>query len=108
MNTQHASERIAERLDSGSAWTLARAIERLAREACRPDLSYAVMVYRDTRTHGTFTINPDGTGPSNGTDLWAIIRNRTVVTVMWRRTAQPMTTDAFRVDTIRRVALARP
>lgn len=108
MNTQHASERIAERLEPGASWTIARAIETLARTVCHPDKSYAVMVYRDTANHGTFTINPDGTGPSNGTDLWAIIRNRTVVTVMWRRTAQPVNPAAFGVDTIRRVALARP
>lgn len=108
MNTQHASERIAERLDSGASFTLARAIEALARTACRPERSYAVLVYRDNASHGTFTIDPDGTGPSNGTDLWAIIRNQTVVTVMWRREAQPATPDAFRVDVIRKVALARP
>lgn len=107
MNTQHASERIAQRLETGRAWTLARGIETLAR-TMRPDLSYAVMVYRDNVNHGEFRIDADGTGPSNGTDLWAIIRNRTLVTVMWRRTAQPTNPAAFSVDVVGGVALARP
>ena len=79
--------------------TLARAIETLARSPhIRPDKSYAIMVARVETPRGTFTINPDGTGPSNGTDLYAIVRNNTVVTVMWRRQAQPVTPDAFRVE----------
>lgn len=107
MNTQHASERIAERLEPGASWTIARAIEQLA-ATTDPRRSYAVMVYRDTQPHGTFRIDADGTGPSNGTDLWAVIRNRTIVTVMWRREAQPATPEAFRVDVIKRVAVRRP
>lgn len=104
MNTQHASERIAERLSPSESDTLASAIERMARSM--PDSrGYAVMVTRVDVPRGTFTINADGTGPSNGTDLYAIIRNRTVVTVMWRRQAQPVTPDAFRVDIVGKVSL---
>lgn len=102
--TNHASERIAERLTVAESSLLASAIERMA--ASMPDnRSYAVMVTRVDVPRGTFTINPDGTGPSNGTDLYAIIRDRTLVTVMWRRTAQPTAPDAFRVDVVGRVTL---
>lgn len=108
MNTEHAAARIAERLAPGEAFTLARAIETLAQSPyMRADKSYAVMVARVETPRGTFTIHPDGTGPSNGTDLYAIIRNRTIVTVMWRRQAQPVTPDAFRVDVVGKVALVR-
>lgn len=37
------------------------------------------------------------TDRSNGDQVWAIIRNRQVVTVMLRRSTQPATTSALRV-----------
>ncbi len=38
------------------------------------------------------------TNSSNGDQVWAIIRNRRVVTVMLRRATQPATTKALKVD----------
>lgn len=104
MQTLHATERIAERLSPAESTILAHAIDRLARTM--PDSrAYAVLVARVPVARGTFVIHPDGTGPSNGTDLYAIIRNRSIVTVMWRRTAQPTDAASFRVDVVGKVAL---
>lgn len=99
MNTVHATQRIAERLTFTESVTLADAIVRMA-ETMPDSRAYAVLVHRVKESRGTFDIMPDGTGTSNGTDLYAIIRNRTLVTVMWRRTAQPVNPEAFRVDIV--------
>ena len=106
VNTVHATERIAERLTFTESVHLASAIVNMAQNM--PDnRAYAVMVHRVKESRGTFAIEPDGTGPSNGTDLYAIVRNRTLVTVMWRRTAQPVSPDAFRVDIVGKATLVR-
>lgn len=104
MTTDHATARIAERLSPAEASALATAIDGLA--ARMPDhRGYAVHVASVEAPRGTFTIDPDGTGPSNGTELYAIIRGRSLVTVMWRRKAQPATRDAFRVDVVGKARL---
>jgi hypothetical protein len=105
MLTRHTIERLTQRMTPERAALVASAIDRLA--STLPSLdAYGVRVMRDTASHGTLTIERDGSGESNGTDLWAIIRGRRVVTVMWRRPAQPATREALRVDHIGHVNLA--
>lgn len=41
---------------------------------------------------------------SNGDELWAVCRNGDVKTVMFRRSTQPRTREAFGVDRVLRVA----
>lgn len=107
MTTGHYSDRLHERMTESEAKAYDMAIRRLA--ASMPDSrAYAVHVASVPTARGTFIIHPDGTGPSNGTELYAIIRNRHIVTVMWRRLAQPRTPDAFRVDTVGRMRIDMP
>lgn len=46
-----------------------------------------------------------GEGASNGDTLWAILRDRKVVTIMRRRSTQPSTPAALRVDEVVRLGL---
>lgn len=105
----HWRERIAERLSDALASQVADAILRLTAQLppCErhgPDCGIAIRVLRDTVSHGTLLINADSTGPSNGDVLYAIVRNRRIATVMWRRNTQPETRDALRVHHIARIA----
>ncbi len=97
----HYIERIRERLDNPEAHTLSTAIVRLATSL--PDnRAYGILVARVPEARGSFVFDAGGSGPSNGTDLWAIIRQRRIVTVFWRRTAQPSTRESLRVDVVGR------
>ena len=40
---------------------------------------------------------------SNGNEVWAIVRNRRLVTVMLRRSTQPKTAAAFDVERVTRI-----
>jgi len=49
------------------------------------------------------TINFQGkawTNKSNGDEIWAIIRSNKLITIMFRRSTQPKTCEALRVDNI--------
>ncbi len=104
MNTQHAVTRLSERMTPSEAAIIADAINGLA-SSLRDNRSYAIMLGRWDTPRGTFRIDADGTGPSNGTDLYVIIRQRSVVTIMWRRAAQPTRPENFDVDIVGKVSV---
>lgn len=55
----------------------------------------------DTRSVAVFCGWAEGfRGASNGNDVWAVVRDGTVVTVMFRRGDQPATPQALRVDRV--------
>src|SRR5574339_244291 len=102
--TAHYVERLTERMAPGEAEVLARAIEKLTAKLDK-SLDYAIHVARLPEHRGSWTFEPDGTGTSNGNNIWAIIRHGRIATVMYRRDAQPSTKQAFRVDVVGRVKL---
>ena len=54
----------------------------LAVQEVQHGTGHAVRLYVDTQSNGRMTFNPDGTGESNGTILYAIIRNGTLYTMI--------------------------
>ena len=93
IRTHHAIGRLAERLTSEEA---AMVTDRLAAvEAARHRRNVAVRVARLTSVRGDAW--SDG---SNGSDVWAIVRDGSVVTVMLRRKQQPTNPAAFNVDRV--------
>ena len=109
MNATHAFDRINARVNdatlSHNLYTVAAQFARnTAREWCkthgRDCKGYALRLYVDTKSNGRMTFNADGTGESNGNVLYAIVRNGSVFTVMWRRDSQPATNQSLRVSHI--------
>ncbi len=88
----HAFDRIAGRLAEERVTFSDRALARLAAYAQRED-SAAFLLVELPRTVGAFDT-------SNGNQVWAIVRNGQVRTVMFRRADQPPTCAALRVDTV--------
>ena len=57
--------------------------------------SEAIRLFTIDRIHGV-----PWSDVSNGDEVWAIIRNNKLITVMFRRGTQPKTADALRVDKV--------
>jgi len=91
--TRHAAERAIVRLgDLRSDLRLTATRRAVAFAVGHPRGSYAVRVMRDATMHGV-----PWSESSNGTDVWAIIRDGEVRTMMYRRSSQPATPKALRV-----------
>lgn len=97
-NTPHAQARIRERLgDAGfDPITIGKvfdAAQALARRSTAD--SEAIRLLRlDSQVNTAYGER------SNGDNLWAIIRNGRLATMMLRRSNQPSTTTALRVDKV--------
>lgn len=94
MFTRHALDRIGGREISQDL--LAR-VDNLAAH-CRMDT--AIRVAR-VSFHGDNTQAYRDRAESNGEEIWAIVRDARVVTMMYRRANQPATREALRVQAIR-------
>jgi hypothetical protein len=98
MTTQHMLDRIRERITDDA---MATDVLRLAIAKCHKyggNDSVAIIVGRVPNNVGHLTINPDGTGESNGNTFVIVVRQHNIVTSFWRRDTQPWTTDALRVN----------
>lgn len=94
----HANQRIAERLgDAGfDALTIGQLFDAavaLAKRSTAPSEAVRML-------HLGGQVNSVGGNDSNGDNLWAIIRGRELVTMMFRRSDQPATATALRVDKV--------
>jgi hypothetical protein len=96
--TVHATDRALGRLaDNGID---GRAVlDRASKVAARIDGSAAVLMLRLGSKVGD-TVGDFHGRDSNGEDVWAVVRNKRVATLMFRRSEQPATKDAFRVDAV--------
>lgn len=92
-STDHALGRLAERLSPEDRERVTAALAEVT--AHKYKASVAVRVARLQHPVGT----PWGED-SNGSDVWAVIRGGTVVTVMLRRKQQPTNPAAFGVDRV--------
>ena len=96
----HAIERIAKRMrELGYKIEQARKIFQTSRQAAAESGlsgSEAVRITVLKDIHGT-----PWSDESNGNEIWAIIRSGDLVTVMFRRSTQPSTPEALRVDRVR-------
>jgi hypothetical protein len=96
--TTHATDRALDRLALAGIPPKA-VLDRAAKIAARLDHSAAVRMVRLDNAVGDS--NPDiYSRDSNGNDFWVVIRGKRVVTNFWRRSTQPATPDAFRVDRV--------
>ena len=97
--TTHAKDRIGTRGDQAGFTAQQKAIllklaEKAARE-CERDEAVAVKMGQLKSQVG------EAWGQeSNGNQIWAVIRQQRVVTVMLRRSTQPETPKALRVDRV--------
>lgn len=96
----HILQRISERVDNDD---LARAI--LSRcivvgNGSPSNRDIAVRVVALAASQGILDIGPDGTGTSNGDTGVVVVRQGRLVTFMWRRSNQPHTATALRVDAV--------
>lgn len=97
--SEHANERVRTRLAASGLRLTERALERLA-------------AYAATESSAAFKLaqvpGPVGvpmSDESNGDELWAVVRDYNVTTLMFRRSTQPATCGALRVDTVHHVPL---
>jgi len=94
----HALERINDRMkEIGYESKERKKVAEKALEYTRKSRtrSEAVRLFTIPNIHGI-----PWSDKSNGDEIWAIIRDNTLVTVMFRRHTQPKTTKALRVDKI--------
>jgi len=94
--SRHAIERVAERCkDAGMDPVKVVAKAVVAARAAKPGESVAVRI-------ATFPkqVNETWGDRSNGDTIWAVIRNQEVMTFMLRRSTQPATAAAMRVDRV--------
>lgn len=92
LTSPHAMERISERLTAEERADVSRAVAELSVDYSG---SVAVRVARLAAMHGYAWSDT-----SNGSDVWAIVRDGAVVTVMLRRRTQPTDRRAFNVDRV--------
>lgn len=102
----HYIDRLRERMPDHEARALQVGIERMV-PTLRDDRDYAILVATLPESRGRWTFDTDGTGTSNGDNIWAIIRHGRIATVMYRRTAQPSTRQAFNVDIVGKARIGR-
>lgn len=93
ISTPHALGRMAERLSPADRQRVSDALARV--ESRRYRSSVAVRVARLSAPVGT----PWG-AESNGSDVWAVVRDGAIVTVMLRRKQQPTNPAAFGVERV--------
>ncbi len=96
--TNHSRERAHDRLSQVGIDpdTIDRIISAVSMLADRSNAhSEAMRVLRLDGQH-----NERWGAESNGDEVWAIIRERSLVTFMLRRSTQPATTEAFGVDKV--------
>lgn len=100
MNTIHLRERIAERVTDANVSRIIMERIAYAERALSRHGAVAVYIYDDVHHHGDDSIPYRSRIESNGTHFVIIIRNGIVTTGMWRRTNQPRTPDALKVDRV--------
>jgi hypothetical protein len=87
----HVWERLAERLQP---WERGGAVLRTSGYLkAHPAGSHAVRILKLDSRRGTWA-------GSNGDEVWAILRDGAVATVMLRRSSQPRSAQAFSVDKV--------
>jgi hypothetical protein len=89
----HAIQRILERLTEDEQRLARGIVAKLGRAL--PHGSHAVRIMRLQRQR-----NDAWSDVSNGDEAWAIVRDGRVATVMLRRSTQPATAHAMRVDQV--------
>jgi hypothetical protein len=100
--TSHATDRALGRLSENGIDGRA-VLDRAAKVAKRfPDGSAAVLMARLDSKVGDLSGDFYGRD-SNGEDVWAVVRNGRLATLMLRRKEQPATPDALRVDAVYRL-----
>lgn len=97
--TRHALDRVWDRLQAEGLTLGPRALARLEAHAQRETGSAAMLLFTLPEKVGDLSPDVDSRG-SNGDTVWAIVVGGRVVTVYFRRSTQPMTCAAFRVDTV--------
>lgn len=96
---EHAEQAVRRRLegsglDAGRVYRLAASVA----ERCPRGRHVAVLL---VDLPGRITVDEDHpNGPSNGDQVWAIVRDQRLATIMLRRASQPATPDALRVDIV--------
>jgi len=96
--TSHAFERINNRLvETGLTLAQIRMLELLAGIKARNSTvnSEAIRLCELSQQ-----VNTPWGSRSNGNEVWAIVRQKDLVTVMLRRATQPKTTEALRVEKV--------
>lgn len=102
MLTTHATQRATDRMTQAGVdpTPILASAERIA--LAYPGISLAVRLTVLPEHHGD-TTSPRDERDSNGNEVWAILRNGHVTTIMLRRDTQPRTTEAFGVNRVARV-----
>ena len=89
--TVHVIDRIAERCNPNEGAAILRVAIEYA--ADHPIGDHAVRIADLGQLRGTYFGEE-----SNGDTVWAIIRNGRIITIMFRRSIQPTTPAAFKVE----------
>jgi hypothetical protein len=98
--TSHAFERINNRLvETGLTLAQIRMLELLAGIMAHNSTVNSEAI-RLCELSQQVNINTSWGNRSNGNEVWAIVRQKDLVTVMLRRATQPKTTEALRVEKV--------
>ena len=103
--TTHFVQRIQRRLnDNGISFIhVKKEVAKIVKTTFDASVSYAIMVKDLGEFFGDDCFDYHDRYESNGSVLWVVIRNNRAVTFFLRRTNQPSTPEALRVDKIVRV-----
>lgn len=99
----HAADRAIERLtDAGiDPATVLREAQRIA--AAYANTEVGVLLRTLPEDHGDTTAADYYERESNGNEVWAVCRHGSVTTIMLRRSDQPHTAAALRVNAVMRI-----
>ena len=103
--TTHFLQRLKKRLsDNGLDFDLVKLeIAKIVKTEFNAGVSYAVLVKDLGEHYGDDCFDYYNRYESNGSCLWIIVRGNKAITFFFRRTNQPSTTEALRVDKIVRI-----
>jgi len=98
--TQHSEQRIFSRLkeiglDVKTISSVFQKAKNFADYKAERNKDYGVRLFTIKDIHGI-----PWSDKSNGDEIWSIIRNKNIITVMFRRSTQPATPESLRVDKI--------
>ena len=100
--TGHGSERAVERM-AQAGLSANRVLDLADQVAARTVTDTAVLMVTLPQSAGDQTEDVLSR-ESNGNEVWSIIRDQRVVTLMLRRSEQPKTREALRVESVIRLA----
>lgn len=105
--TKHTTDRLSERME-GVVGAPQALLKRVCDFAKYTKGAVAVLAHVLDRHHGDCNTVNINSRASNGDEVWFVIRDKRVVTVMFRRSNQPKRCDRFDVNAVIDISKGEP